>query len=385
MTADLPKIPLHRSTLDESDVQAVADLLRSGSLASDGAWTKRAQALLAERFGLRHVLLVTSATHALELAMMALGVRAGDEVILPSFTFTSVATSIVRAGATPVFAEITEPALTLDVGDVERRITGKTRAILLAHYAGVGMDNSALLDLAHERGIPVVEDAAQCVGARYRGTWLGGFGDAACYSFHYTKNITCGEGGAFVTNRSDLARKAEIHREKGTDRSRFLRGEVDKYRWMDEGSSYVPSEIQSALLCSQIDKLDGITQNRRQLFDRYLDRLAAHAGPETFRLPHVPEGSEPNGHLLYLLLRDGDLRNEVLCTLRDQGIGSTFHYVPLHSSPYASKRWGYRAEELPVTESVCSRLLRLPIYAGLTEAEQDRVIESFVDTVRRLA
>lgn len=377
------KILLNAPSLDDADAFAVADLLRSGGIASDGALTKEVQAAISRRFNIPHALLVTSATHALELSIMAMGLGPGDEVILPSFTFASVATAIVRSGATPIFADIDEPSLTLNIADVEKRITAKTRAIVLAHYAGIGMDNSALLELARANGLYVIEDAAQCIGARYKGTWLGGFGDAGCYSFHYTKNITCGEGGAFLTSNPDLARRAEICREKGTDRSRFLRGEVDKYRWVGDGSSFVISEIQAALLKSQLLKLDAITQRRVELFNHYNRRLSGIAKVVEISLPFVPEGSEPNGHLYYVLMKSGAVRDAVMDFLKGEGIGATFHYVPLHSSPYAREKWGLKPEDLPVTESICARLLRLPLHPGMTEADIDRVADTLMRGIRK--
>lgn len=382
---DKPYIPLSRPDIQPEDVEAVAELLRGGAIASDGPATKAAQAALSDAFGIPHVLLVTSATHAMELALMAWGIRPGDEVILPSFTFVSVATAIVRMGATPVFAEIEEPSLALDMADVERRRTPATRAIVLSHYAGIGMDPAPLLGWARRHGVKVFEDAAQCIGARYGDRWLGGLGDAACYSFHYTKNIGCGEGGAFLTADTALARKAEIIREKGTNRQKFLRGEVDKYRWVGEGSSFVLSEIHGALLGSQLQRLEAVTRRRMQLFNRYREALADLEDGRHLRLPFVPPDSQPNGHLFYVLLRDEETRDAMMDDLRARGVGATFHYVPLHSSPYATEHLGTKRGDFPVTESVCERLLRLPLYPAMTDDEAERVVGTFRDVFRQHA
>jgi dTDP-4-amino-4,6-dideoxygalactose transaminase len=335
---------------------------------------KRVEEQLRETFGVRHALLTTSCTHALELSVLLLDLKPGDEVITPSFTFVSAANAILLGGGKPVFCEIQEETLTLDPEDVERRITPRTRAIMPMHYAGVGADMNRIMDLARRRGLKVIEDAAQGVNAKYRGAFLGTIGDAGAYSFHDTKNFISGEGGAFVTNDEILARRAEIIREKGTNRSNFLRGEVDKYTWVDRGSSYVLSDILAAVLKFELDELNHIQQRRAAIHARYVSGLRDLEMREQLRLPVIPPYCESNYHIFYLILRDGQTRNNLMRHLKDDFVGASFHYIPLHSAPYALTALGTSGLELPVTDSMASRLLRLPIYPALTDAQVDRVI-----------
>ncbi|HET8647601.1 MAG TPA: dTDP-4-amino-4,6-dideoxygalactose transaminase, partial [Vicinamibacteria bacterium] len=315
----------------------------------------------------------TSCTHALELALLALGIGPGQDVICPSFTFVSTANAILRVGARPVFADIEGRTLGLDVADVERRLTPETAALLPVHYAGVAPDMDELLALARSRSLRVVEDAAQGLGAAYKGRPLGTLGDAGCYSFHETKNITCGEGGALSVKDGDLAARAEIMREKGTNRSAFLRGEVDKYTWVSEGSSYVMSDVLAAILDAQLDKFDEIQGRRRHVAARYADELADWSRSAGVRLPGVFDDRQANDHLFVLLMADVDARDRCLHHLRQAGVQATFHYVPLHSSPFGR---GLQPVPpvLPVTERVAGTLLRLPLYPGLTDADVDRVV-----------
>jgi dTDP-4-amino-4,6-dideoxygalactose transaminase len=331
--------------------------------------------------GASRVLLTTSCTHALELALMALGVGPGQEVICPSFTFVSTANAVLRVGARPVFAEIEGETLGLDPTDVASRLTPRTAALLPVHYAGVAPDMDALLALAGERGLRVIEDAAQGLAASYRGRALGTLGDAGCFSFHETKNITCGEGGALVLRDPEVAGRAEIIREKGTNRSAFLRGEVDKYTWVLEGSSYVLSDILAAVLDAQLDKLAEIQARRARLTGRYRAGLSGWAHRHGVRLPLESQGRETNHHLFYLLFADGASRDLCLSGLRQQGIGAAFHYVPLHSSPFG-RTLGYQASDFPVTNRVAETLLRLPLHPKLDEADVDRVIEALQETMR---
>jgi dTDP-4-amino-4,6-dideoxygalactose transaminase len=322
----------------------------------------------------RRVLLTTSCTHALELALLSLGIGPGDEVICPSFTFVSTANAVLRVGARPVFAEIEDRTLGLEVADVARRITPRTRAILPVHYAGVAPDMEGLLALASSRNLKLVEDAAQALGAKWRGRALGALGDLGCLSFHDTKNITCGEGGALVVRDPDVAARAEIAREKGTNRSAFLRGEVDKYTWVAEGSSYILSDVLAAILDAQLDRFEEIQERRAGVAARYGAGLSAWAKARGVRLPEDLPDRASNHHIFYLLFPDQDARNRCQDHLRARGVGATFHYVPLHSSPHG-RRLGAE-DSLEVTERVARSLLRLPLHPLLSDEDVARVIES---------
>jgi dTDP-4-amino-4,6-dideoxygalactose transaminase len=313
----------------------------------------------------------------MELAFLALGIGPGHEVILPSFTFASSANAALRVGARPVFAEIDERTLGLDPADVERRLTPRTAALMPVHYAGVAPDMAGLLDIAARRKLRVVEDAAQGIAARWRGRALGTLGDAGCLSFHETKNLSCGEGGALLVSDPELAKRAEIAREKGTNRAAFFRGEVDKYTWVAEGSSYVLSDVLAALLDAQLDKLGAIQERRAAVVARYRAGLTDWAAREGVRLPAELPERDPNHHIFYLLYPEPARRDRALKALRAGGVMATFHYVPLHSAPQG-RRLG-ADHELPVTERVAATLLRLPLHARLADPDVDRVI----DAVRR--
>ena len=373
-------IVFSRPWFDVREERAVREAL-SGQVSGDGPVGRRVEARLAAQLGVSRVLLTTSGTHALELALLALGVEPGREVVCPSFTFVSSATAILRAGARPVFADIDETTLGLDPADVERRLTPRTAGLIPVHYAGVAPDMEALLDLARRRGLRVVEDAAQGLGATWRGRALGTLGDAGCFSFHETKNVTCGEGGALAVGDPETAGRAEIAREKGTNRAAFFRGEVDKYTWVAEGSSYVLSDVLAAILEAQLDKLAEIQSRRAAVVARYREGLAAWAVERGVRLPpELPERGS-NHHIFFLLYPEPRLRDAALVSLRARGIMATFHYVPLHSAPHA-RRLGLDVE-LPVTERVAATLLRLPLHPWLTEDEVDRVVAAVRGTGSR--
>ena len=370
-------VAFHAPWFDETELEAVREAL-AGRVAGDGPVGRRVESLLAERMGARRVLLTTSGTHALELALLALGVGPGQEVICPSFTFVSSANAILRVGARPVFAEIEETTLGLDADDVERRVTPRTAAVLPVHYAGTAPDMEALLDVARRHRLRTVEDAAQGLAASWRGRALGTIGDAGCLSFHETKNVTCGEGGALVLSDPEVARRAEIAREKGTNRAAFLRGEVDKYTWVAEGSSYVLSDLLAAVLLAQLGKLDAIQARRAGVVARYREALAGWAGERGVRLPpELPERT-PNHHIFYLLYPDERLRDEALRALRARGVAATFHYVPLHSAPHA-RAIGIDTS-LPVTDRVAGRLLRLPLHPLLSGEDVERVVAAVRET-----
>jgi dTDP-4-amino-4,6-dideoxygalactose transaminase len=352
----------------------------AGRLSGDGPCGRRVETLLSQRLAGRRVLLTTSCTHALELALLALGIGPGDEVICPSFTFVSTANAILRVGARPVFAEIEDESFGLDAADVARMVSPRTRCLLPVHYAGVAPDMDALLAVAASHDLRVVEDAAQGLAACYRGRPLGTLGDAGCFSFHETKNITCGEGGALVLADVELARRAEIVREKGTNRSAFLRGEVDRYTWVAEGSSYVLSDVLAALLEAQLERLDEIQSRRRQVARRYHDALAGWSRAHGVRLPRPLPGRQSNDHIFWLLYPDEPARNVALQRLRAQGVLASFHYVPLHSSPFG-RSLAQAPRELPVTDRVASTLVRLPLHPLLSEGDVERVVRSVQATL----
>ena len=367
-----PPVLFHSPWYDEREVDAVRAALASGA-AGDGPVARAVEERLARRLGARHVLLTTSCTHALELALLSLGIGPGQEVVCPSFTFVSSANAALRVGARPVFAEIDEETLGLDPADVERRITPRTAAIVPVDYAGIAPDIEPLLELARRRGLRLVEDAAQGIGAAWRGRSLGTLGDAGALSFHETKNVSCGEGGALVVDDPDLARRAEIVREKGTNRASFLRGEVDKYTWIAEGSSYVLSDLLAAVLGVQLDKLDEIQERRARVAARYREGLSDWARARGVRLPAELPDRTSNHHLFYLVYPDGRQRDAALASLHARGVGATFHYVPLHSSPFGRK---FAPDlRLPVTERVAAGLLRLPIHPRLSPSDVDRVVD----------
>ena len=372
-----PPISLSAAWFDGTEAARLAEALR-GRTAGDGPIGRRVEKRLSLLLDGRRVLLTTSCTHSLELALLTLGIGPGQEVICPSFTFVSTANAILRVGARPVFAEIEEESLGLDPGDVARRLTDKTAALLPVHYAGIAPDMDALLALAKDRGLRVVEDAAQALGATWRGRPLGSLGDMGCLSFHETKNVTCGEGGALVVGDPELAARAEIVREKGTNRSAFLRGEVDKYTWVAEGSSYILSDVLAALLEAQLDRFQEIQSRRASVSERYREGLADWARARGVRLCSELPGRTSSHHLFFLLFPTGAERDTCLEHLRLEGVQAAFHYVPLHSSPFG-RSMGAGREALPVTDRVASTLLRLPLHPLLTEGEVGRVI----DAVRR--
>ena len=367
-------IPLSAPWFDEREEERVRQAL-SGRIAGDGPFGHKVETRLAEMLGAPRVLLTTSCTHALELALLALGVGAGDEVICPSFTFVSTANAVLRVGARPVFADIEERTFGLDAEDVERRLTPRTRAILPVHYAGVApADMDGLVDLSRRRQLLLIEDAAQAFGSAYRGRPLGTLGDAGCFSFHETKNLTCGEGGALALRDAEIAARAEIVREKGTNRHAFLRGEVDKYTWVLEGSSYVLSDILAAILDAQLDKAGEIAARRAHVAARYRAELADWAASHGVRLPAPDADRQGNDHIFYLVFPQPELRDRAMAHMKSRGVAAVFHYVPLHSSPKG--RTLAPEARLPCTDRTASTLLRLPIHPRLTEEDVRRVVEA---------
>ena len=359
---------------DETELARVREAL-AGRTSGDGPFGRRVEARLAELLGVPRVLLTTSCTHALELGLLALGIGQGQEVVCPSFTFVSTANAILRVGASPVLADIEETSLGLDPADAERRLSPRTAAILPVHYAGFAAPMDELLDLARRRNLKVVEDAAQGLGASFRGQPLGALGDAGCFSFHETKNVTCGEGGALALQDRNVAERAEIIREKGTNRAAFLRGEVDKYTWVAEGSSYVLSDVLAAILDAQLDKHERIEARRAEIAARYRQGLLRWAETEGVRLPAQAPDRATNNHIFHLIFPSEAARDAKQQALRARGVMATFHYVPLHSSPFGRTLPGTRGT-FPVSERVAGRLLRLPMHPLLDDADVERVIEA---------
>jgi len=368
-------IPFNKAFLSGRELEYVAEAIAKGHISGDGAFTKRAQGLLEETTGSRKALLTTSCTHALEMAALLLDIQPGDEVIVPSFTFVSTANAFVLRGATPVFVDIRRDTLNLDERLVERAITPRTRAIVPVHYAGVGCEMDALQDLAASRGIAIVEDNAHGLFGAYRGRPLGSFGALATLSFHETKNVTCGEGGALLINDDRLTDRAEVLREKGTDRSRFFRGQVAKYSWCDLGSSYVPSDMLAAFLAAQLESADRIQAKRRAIWEFYATHLREWAESAGAVLPCIPDHCAQPYHMFYLRLPSLDARQALIEHLRTRGIMSVFHYLPLHLSAMG-RRFGGQPGDCPVTEDVSDRLLRLPFHLHLTGADLDRVVDA---------
>lgn len=371
------KIPFFKPYITGKELTYMTDVIQNRKdMAGDGEYTKKVHAWFEMRYGVSKALLTTSGTTALEMALRLLGLSEGDEVIVPSFTFSSTANAILLLnGVKAVFADVEPDTLNIDPRDIEKKITAKTKAILVVHYAGVACNMDAIMDIAERHHLKVVEDAAQAIEGKYKGKYLGTIGDFGCLSFHDTKNITCGEGGALLINGTDpsIAETAEIIREKGTNRSKFFRGLVDKYTWVDVGSSYLPSDLLAAYLYAQLESIDTILDLRKSAYAYYVEKLTPLAKKGLFALPGITPGAEHNGHIFYILLPSGEKRDAVLADLRAQGIGASFHYIPLHSAPQGVKH-GSDPDALPVTKAMSARLLRLPLFSDISREEQDYVI-----------
>ncbi len=367
-------IPFNRPPVLGSELDYVRQALEHRHLSGDGDFTKRCHALLQDRLGVAKALLTHSCTGALEMAAILCDLKSGDEVIMPSYTFVSTANAVVLRGAIPVFVDVTPDTINIDPEKIEAAITPRTRAIFAVHYAGVPAEMDAINAIAEKHGLLVVEDAAQALGSTYRGRPAGALGHMAAFSFHETKNIVSGEGGALVLNDPRLVERAEIIREKGTNRSQFFRGEVDKYTWVDIGSSYLPSEIIAAFLLAQLERLDQINANRLATWRLFHDAFADLEAKGRVRRPKIPSHVSHNGHLFYLLLRDLDDRQAFLAALREAGVYAVFHYVPLHSAP-GGRKFGRTSGDLPVTTDVADQLVRLPLYYDMG-GDGARVLES---------
>lgn len=375
-------IPFNWPYMTGDEIGFIIEAHGSGQLAGDGPFTKRCHAWLEARTGSARALLTHSCTAALEMAALLLELEPGDEVIMPSFTFVSTANAFVLRKAVPVFVDIRPDTLNLDEGLLDAALTPRTRAIVPVHYAGVACEMDAISAFAARHGLKIVEDAAQGVLATYRKRALGSLGHLGAYSFHETKNIICGEGGALLVNDPALVQRAEIIREKGTDRSRFFRGEVDKYTWQDLGSSYLPGELTAAFLAAQLAAAEDITRRRSALWAYYHERLQPLEALGWLRRPVVPEHCVHAAHLYYVLLDARLERDAVLRDMNQHGIGAVFHYVPLHTS-IAGRRYGRAQGELRVTETASARLIRLPMWVGLSRTQQDRVVEGLQAALER--
>lgn len=376
------RIPFNRPYVSGRELPYVEQAIREGHIAADGPFTQRCIQLMQERFGIERILMMPSCTAGLEMASLLCGFGPGDEVILPSFTFVSTANPFVRCGARPVFVDIRPDTLNLDEKLLSAAITERTRAIVPVHYAGVSCEMDEINRLAKQHGAYVIEDAAQGVHAYYRGRALGSIGDLGAYSFHDTKNYVCGEGGALTLNNASLFERAEIIQDKGTNRQKFFRGEVDKYTWVDVGASFIPAEITCAFLSAQLELLDDIRDRRRAIHERYDQALEPLEREELLRRPITPAHCEQNYHMYYVLLRNESDREHLARRLRERGIQAVSHYVPLHTSPMGA-RYGYGAGSLPVTEELASRVLRLPMHYELSASDQDEVCQAIGDILRR--
>lgn len=377
MNQDRPEnfIPFNKPCLVGNELEYISRALEVGHISGNGDFTKKCQAVIEKELGVHRALLTTSCTHALEMAALLLDISPGDEVIVPSFTFVTTVGAFVLRGARPVFIDIRPDTLNLDESRLESLITERTRAIIPVHYGGVSCEMEKIMEIAQSNGITIIEDNAHGLFGDYQGKPLGSFGEMATLSFHETKNFSCGEGGALLINDPSLVARAEIIREKGTNRSQMFRGEVDKYTWLDLGSSYIPSDILAAFLLAQLENKDMIQTAREKAWNYYYDNLRDWAVQWDLQLPYVPAGLEQAYHLFYLILPSLELRQRLIAHLRDRDIYSVFHYLPLHLSPMGESLGG-RAADCPVTEDISDRLLRLPLFNDISELELERVVDA---------
>lgn len=369
-------IPFNRPFLTGKELENIQQVLENRKISGDGEFTKKCQALFENKLGMRKTLLTTSCTDALEMSAILLNIQPGDEVILPSYTFVSTANAFALRGATLVFADSQADQPNISPDEIERLITSRTKAIVVVHYAGVACDMDRILALAAPRGIAIVEDAAQAIDSFHKGRPLGTIGDMSAFSFHETKNIMCGEGGLLVVNNPEHDLRAEIIREKGTNRSSFFRGEVDKYGWVDVGSSFLPSDLLAAFLYAQIESIETIQAERRRVWSRYQTNLKEGAAAGWFSTPVIPDYATNNAHMFYMVCRSLDDRTRLIETLKKAGISAVFHYLSLHSSPYFAKSHGSRA--LPNSDRYTDCLLRLPLFPELRDDQVDYISQTIL-------
>lgn len=356
-------IPFNKQNLFGKELDYIKDAFENGKVSGDGKYTKLCNKFMEDRFNSNKILLTTSGTHALEMAAILSEIKEGDEVIIPSYTFVSTANAFALRGAKIVYCDIREDNLNIDENKIEKLITEKTKAIVPVHYAGVACEMDKIMEIAKKYNLIVIEDAAQGVDAKYKDKYLGTIGDFGCYSFHETKNFSAGEGGAISINNPKYLERAEIIREKGTNRSQFFRGQVDKYTWVDIGSSYLPSDINAAVLYNQFENIEKINNKRKEIYDIYYNELKELEQEKKLRLPIINEFSTTNHHMFYILLNSEDERNNLMDFLKENDILSVFHYIPLHESKYSKKEFG--EYKLPNTENLSRRLLRLPMFYSL--------------------
>lgn len=369
------KVPFNFPYLVGDEIKYLETVCAKGSLSGDGDFTRKCSFWLERNIGCKHALLTHSCTAALEMAAILANIGPGDEVIMPSYTFVSTANAFVVRGAVPVFVDIRADTLNIDESLIEEAITPRTKAIITVHYAGVACEMDSIMNIAKRHGLLVIEDAAQGLMGTYKGRALGSIGDLGCLSFHETKNIIAGEGGALLVNNSKFSARAEIIREKGTNRSVFLRGQVDKYTWVDIGSSFLPSELIAAFLFAQLEHAKSITTARRKVWQIYHEKFCTYEAQGIFRRPIVPHDCVDNAHMYYLLLEDADRRDEFIAAMNARGVGCAFHYVPLHSSPFGVGN-SRVSSEMSVTDHLASCIVRLPLWPHMTPSQQKTVIDS---------
>ena len=371
----MSKIPFNRADVNSRDIELLNQAILAGHVSGNGPFTKQAEETITSTLGCSKTLLTTSCTHALEMASLLLRLQPGDEVIVPAFTFVSTASAFMLYGAKPVFVDVRRDTLNIDPDQVESAITSKTKAICIVHYGGVACDMERLVSISEKYGLVLIEDNAHGLFAKYKGKYLGTFGAMATQSFHETKNLTCGEGGALVVNDPKLGERAEILREKGTDRTKFLRGQVDKYTWVDVGSSWVMSDLLAAILCGQLERADEIYASRMHIWNRYHEELFDWADSKRVVLPTVPQGCEHTGHVYHLRLNDVDQRDKFIAHLKQSGILAVFHYQPLHLST-VGRTLGGKEGQCPVTEKAGDCLVRLPLFNSMTDEQQSQIIQT---------
>lgn len=379
MSTEIPssKVPFNKPAFTGKELEYIGDAVSRGMLCGDGLYTHKCSEWMKEKYHSNHVFLTTSCTHALEMAAYLSDIQPGDEVIMPSYTFVSTADAFVLRGARIVFVDIRPDTMNLDETLIEQAITSKTKAIVPVHYAGVSCEMDEIMNLAQKYQLKVIEDAAQGMEATYKGKALGTIGDFGCFSFHETKNFTMGEGGALLFNDSRYLERAEILREKGTDRSKFFRGQIDKYRWMDYGSSYLPSEMNAAYLMAQLEECEKINKKRHEIYRFYHESLRDLEVKGVVERPVVPEHVSHNAHMYYLKVKDLSVRTRLIAYLKDKGIYSAFHYVPLHSSP-AGQKFGRFCGEDRYTTKESERLLRLPMFYNLDMEDAEYVVSNIL-------
>lgn len=368
-------IPFNVPPFVDDELKYIEQAIKNHKISGDGEFAKKCNSWLENKFKAQKVLLTTSGTSALDMAMLLCKFKAGDEVILPSYTFSSTATSIIVGGGVPVFVDIRPDTMNIDENKIEVAVTERTKAIAVVHYAGVACEMDAIINIAKRHNLKVIEDAAQAVMSTYKDKACGTIGDFGCYSFHETKNYSMGEGGAIVINDSAYNERAEILREKGTNRSKFFRGQIDKYTWVDVGDSYLPSELNAAYLWAQFQRADEINANRLASWQKYYDAFKELENAGKIELPIISPHCQHNGHMFWLKLKDLDERTKFIAYMRDKGIGCVFHYVPLHSAPAGKKYCRFHGDDIYTTRE-SERLVRLPLYYGLTQKDLAYVIDA---------